>query len=478
MNWRLQAIAGTAAACLIADFDWTQKQGLLKWCRDILLAAAMMKEEGDLLDSRDGGLDFEPKVSAARGLGEMVARGLADAEIQKALLHLTAETHYNVTGAVFLGLRQAWNVNRVLCWNALSLGLSLCMLPQTIKPTVYLSERTKEETRWTKKILQTHLKNLKRNNLPAVPRIQRSSDINFLWKLAERIIGGLPIEALIQDSESRIRLLQLVDDLISWTVDKQTPNEKTKGPRRNPRHHRERIPHLWEWNKFLFGWSSRLANLLTADETKKHLLDPIRARWAAAPRLTADLLQYYFFTNIATASGPSAKAQVEWRAMCDWVLSDLRHELDGQTDDQDQSEAVSTVVFVRHNMALFEDGWQHIGLFTDVIDKWVDIVGGSADTYSFLLIMLSEAGQKFFPEPALSWLTRHLKSSSRARSIFKEHKNGQRTAELLQRMWHVTEDRIRSDTDTLRGYSELLDQLTPMAIPLASLLQQKLERRT
>jgi hypothetical protein len=163
--------------------------------------------------------------------------------------------------------------------------------------------------------------------------------------------------------------------------------------------------------------------------------------------------------------------------MCDGVLDDLHAMRSDQHWDEDECEAASVVIFVRHNMALFDEGWEFVTLFTKVIDRWIDVVKPSADFYSHLLLMLSQARKSFLPEPALAWLSRFLTASLNVKELWKEHQNASRTAELLERIWSDAEVQIRGDKPTFQRYSWLLDQLVPLGIPLASLLQQKLERR-
>ena len=52
-----------------------------------------------------------------------------------------------------------------------------------------------------------------------------------------------------------------------------------------------------------------------------------------------------------------------------------------------------------------------------------------------------------------------------------------RTAEFLQRTWDANEEQIRRQPATLKRYTELVDQLVSAGVPLASVLQMKLERR-
>lgn len=474
-NWRLQAVTGVAAASLLADFDWVKRHGQLDWCRSTLLAAARMPYGDYLLDSRDGVGLFDPKVSAARGLGAIVTHSAADEEVRAELLRLAGDTRRDVVGSVFKGLHDAWRVDNVLCWNVLSLALSLCLQPRNVKPPFHSAKRSKVEDRWAGKLVEDHLRNLRKGFAPSVPSIQRAKGTRFLWKLAERVIGDLPLEHLCQEATGRAHLLQLTDDLLSWTIVEHKPKSSDLG---GGRRQRERPLHLWEWNKALLTWAVRLTSLLTVEETRRHLLDPVRNCWDEVPGLTADLMQYYIFTSVGNATAPAPKAQAEWREICGWVLDDLQQRAESHSYyESDEADAVSLIVFVRHNMVFVEEGKSHINLFADVVDRWVDVVGGGHDAYSFLLTMLSEGGRVFTPEPALAWLKRATDAAQDVRALFGEHKNGVRTAKLLQRMWSDAEDRIRQEPATLQRFSGLVDQLVPLGIPLASLLQARLEQR-
>jgi hypothetical protein len=130
-SWRLQAIAGVAAAVVLVDFAWAQEHSVVAWSRDILLAAARMPCQGSSAE-RYKRFPFDPWVSAGWGLGALVAHGEADASIREQVLRLVAHIQLQVVDAVFLGLYDAWTVDPTLCWNALSLGLALSLPPRQL----------------------------------------------------------------------------------------------------------------------------------------------------------------------------------------------------------------------------------------------------------------------------------------------------------------------------------------------------------
>jgi hypothetical protein len=359
-----------------------------------------------------------------------------------------------------------------LCRNALNLGLSLCLQPQRFQQEWYIAKRDRAEARWATKLVRTHLKQVGAGVTQPLPRIDHVVKISFVPKLAEQIIGELPLDVLTSNPQMRVQLLRLADDLVGWTIAEHAQHVASDD------HHLRSQSHIYEWNNFFFSWLRRLAKFLTLDEERQHILDPIKESWTQLPILTGDLMQQFIFAEFGEHCLPDERARASWRAICDWVLDDLGHNTrDSSSYAEDQAGAVSLIIFVsQHNLFFVEDDWEYIDAFTDTIDRWVETVGRDPDAYNYLLQMLSRAGRKFIPEPALKWLNRSLAAED-ARDFFGRHDNGPRTAILLQRMWRDAGERIRDNATSLRRYSELVDRLVLLGIPLAGYLQQSLERR-
>lgn len=204
---RLQAIAGTAAAVLLADFDWAKEKGVASWARGILLAAARSPKTTHFMDSRRAVLLLDPKICAGRGLGVMVAKGAADKEVRQEIIKLAGDTHHQVVGAVFHGLFEAWPVDPILCWNALSLALSLCLLPREYSGGGDNPIRRTDEARWAEGLIVSHLRNLKRKTTPELPELNPDDKVTFLWDLAPHALARLPFDPIIRQLESKERQL-------------------------------------------------------------------------------------------------------------------------------------------------------------------------------------------------------------------------------------------------------------------------------
>lgn len=478
---RLLAIAGVAAAALVTDFTWVKQQdGLLGWCREVLLAAARTPQGSGFYAGRDMKLPWNPKVSAALGLGALIVNGSADTEVRKQILELVGEGRLQVVEGVFKGLYGAWEVEPALCWNALSLALHLSMRRRPL-------ERDWSDPDWTapdeeeigrqkrdfvSHLISEHLKNVEQGDVPELPKILRDDEVDFLWDTAAHAIKELPLSQLCTDPTGKARLLQLNDGLMAWTIAKNTPDQE------EPYHSYGHTP--YEWNNFFFGWATVLSQSLNFQEVQHHLLDPARACWSQIPRLTADLQGGYVRNRLALLAPLSEDTLAGWREICNWVLDseEVISPVGRRRAREGVGEALSLIVFVRHGGVLLTDKWKHAPLFSDVISKWVGVVGQRPRQFSYLLTMLTQFWSIFPFRLVIEWLSQCVNATSDIGELWKEHGNGEQTAALLQQLWHREQNNIRSDAASLERYSALVDQLVTVGVPLASVLQQRLEQRT
>ncbi len=470
---RLQAIAGVAAAILIADFEWARTQNHLEWCRAILLAAARMAEASMYALSPSS-----VKVYAGRGLALLATHGVADIEVRQQILQLISESlrrfsHAGeVVKAVFGGLQNAWNVDRVLCWNALSLCLSLSIIPGQLHygTRVGQFETSFEELKtWEDNVIQNHFDYLAKDEIPEFPKIPTAKNIVFVHEHTQYGLYALPLTELCQDSNTKDKLILLCENLLARTI---VDNLPVKGKAYSQSHK------PYTWNRFIFNWAACLAKSLSVEETRQHILIPLRDNWSQVPELTADLLNGYISHQIAYVERPTAQALETWKEICNWVLDSPEIARIASYDylNRDTGEVLQLIVFTQHGRSRIKDDWQHAHLFIDIFDKWVSVAGHNSYAYSHLLTMLNGIGWQFVPEPTLKWLNQCANNS--VHDLWNEQSgNGRRTAELLNRIWNGFEQQIRNDKAILQQYSNLVYRLLEAGIPLASILRQKLEGR-
>ena len=467
---RLQAIAGVAAAILVIDFQHVKDLGLIDWCRDTLLAAACMPYDG--IYSKETIIPMNPKISAARGLSIIAAHcEEANKDIGNYILSLVCDPYVETVKAVFIGLHNVWRVDKPLCWDALCLGISLCLCPKEL--AVERSDVGREaKFKRIQNLYSQYSKNYNKNKIPKIPRIPSNENkFAFDWKLAFKIAFTLPLPDLIQNREIRTQLLQFTDDLISWIVETNM-SSITQDHRM-----RESVPLFANYSVMM--WASNLTKELSLEEARLHVLNPIKKTWPDAPNLTGELLGGYINHHIAFIDAPSEKSQASWREICNWMLDSPIIKKIEKSDyiDSKLSEALSKIIFVGLGGSLIANEWQHITLFYDVFDKWVGKIGHNPNMYVYLLQILNGPGWLFAPSSALKWLHQCAANSSNIQDFWRSHQNGERTASLLQRLWTEFEDQIRNNDKNSQIYSYLVDSLVAAGVGSAALLQQGLEMK-
>ena len=463
---RLQAIAGVACAALIADFEWCKKQGLILWARGILLAAARVSPRGNMWAERDSIFSSDPKVSAALGLGMLIVQGEGDIEVRNQILSLVADPQLQVVGAAFRGLQKAWTVDKLLCWSALSLALSLSVVPRR-----YIAGWNEtSEVKRNQGLIEAYVSGLKGESIIALPRIREGEKETFLWDTAWRAIGAIPLPEATKDQGQRKQLIQLTDDLLAWTIRENVP------PEDHPHRHE---PGPYNWNNALLGWVAELTGYISPDESREHVLEPIRKTWPRAPRLTADLLDGYISFRIGFMEPLSPQTQNEWREICKWVLESpvLTDWADYDYLSSEIFDTVSRVVYTAYGHSVLKEDWPHAALFLDITEKWVKVIGRNPDAFSCLMIFLNGPGWQFAPEPALQWLYGVCEPLDDPDRIWHKNSNGETTAELLQRIVKNFAPQLYQNPESLRRFSYLTDRLVESGVPLAGLIQTQLEER-
>jgi hypothetical protein len=473
-NSRLGAIASVAAAALVIDFEWMKAQDLLQWSNDILMLAARAANPSVFARPL---CKFD--VSAGRGLAVLAAHRTVNLEARRQILLLVGKSakRFNhsadgVLKALFLGLQTAWSVDPVLFWNALSLCLSLSIIPEKIYYGTRAGEfgtSYEELETWEDNVIRSHCDYLEKNGISDLPRVHTARKIVFLHEQAKYGLCALQLAEMCQDSDIKNKLLQLCDDLIAQTIADNLPVEGSRFSQPNR-------PYMW--NPFIFDWAAYLAKSLSLEEIRHHILMPLRDNWDKVPYLTADLLNGYISHQIAYVEGPSEQALEIWKEVCTWVLDspEISRKVSHHYLDNDTGEILQLIIFTQYGSSRIKDDWQHAHIFVDIFDKWVGVAGHNPYAYSHLLIMLNGVGWQFSPEPTLNWLIRC--ASNAVHDLWnQEHGNGRRTAELLNRIWISFETQIRRNPKSLHQYSDLVDRLVGAGVPLASVLQKKLEGR-
>lgn len=187
-------------------------------------------------------------------------------------------------------------------------------------------------------------------------------------------------------------------------------------------------------------------------------------------------LNSYISKYIVQKDPPSTKIQDQWKDISNLILDDpyYNSEIDKKHFNYSTCEALSRIIFVRCELSDIENTWEHITLFSEIISKWVKIIGHNPQAYKILLSMLTTIGWQFGLEKIIEWLNIVLDNSSNTEQLYKSYGNGEKTAKLLHRIWNTFQLQIIENVVIQQPYSKIIDTLlsvgTSMASPLPRVL--------
>lgn len=470
-SWLFPAMAATA---LLTDFQKVQKHELIPWCCEHLLSVLPPKEHIALFYTYPAHASNSIVDLAVKGLVMLVVHNEATEEVRETLLSFIALPYADVRAIILQHLDAILKVDETLCWNILSLAISLHLVPRQLAVQAAVKRyntgvQSEDILRWEENVIETHLETLKLQIIPALPRIPTEEETCYLWNKEEETFHALPIAALCALSvAAKTQLLQLISDLLVWTFAVNHSSPEYAYVLREPHPIKP-----YEWNRFFLPWIVRTMDALSQAEMQRFILIPILEQWDISPHLVKDLIYHYTQHTMNTPDPLPPSSLETWRFLCNWILSNdkLVPWANGFSLEDSVSDIVGDIVFVG-----LPSKWPHALLFSGIIEKWVNIIGGNAAAYSSLLKFLSRSGASFVPDPALRWISHCVFLNPQRLLFWQTRKNAERTARLLQHMWDQDQEKIRTQSTLLRMYTDLVDQLVGMGVPLASILQQHLEQ--
>jgi len=497
---RRLAIVGVAAASLVTDIDAVRRRGDVAWCVSTLAAASVATLTMDLVN-RSGLSPFDPLVAVAAGLAALIRHGEAGsvggdrrgrlrrwlddalprlwawlqpgaarqptggALVEARLLRLVAAPDLGVGSAALRGLASAGESGADLLWRGAMLSLAIAVQPRRSRE---LWAHYEEAERARREGLITEAARGSAHG--SRPRVRPSRDGREFLD-TERVmmsLRALPLEQLLGEHERRRTLLELVEELMAWTIEANTrPDDDARDSEQEP----------LEWNDSFLDWAAGLCAHLEPAEVEKYVLAEVRAAWISAPGLTAALQRGYLRHRIGVLEDLPQAAASEWETICGWVLDSpvVSSELQLAHPDRDVGEAVSRIVYVSYGQSMLIDAWPHARRFQPLTERWIACVARFPHAFSSLVTFLAGPGSCFLPEPGLRWLQSALESAG---SVSATVGAGDSLAQLLQRLWSQWESAIRRDARSLRSYAYLVDLLVSKGVPLASRLQVELTGRS
>lgn len=490
---KLGGIAGTAALTLQHMPPDTEE---FEWAASVIRAAAAVSIEEDGITFSGSFVSFHPVVMAAHGYLALINKGDASEEVQRNLLILSLHPLDAVKRVVFNGLNRIWERAPHLCWESLVLGTRTSVIPEDVAAagaSAYGLGHSKERQSLIEAELSKSLAALKSGELRSLPRIpepwrlkkeaepgaqtqasfERSPHL-FLWDRLPIVLFSQPSERLFETPERRAQILQLLQDLFSWTEMRIAPPWD--------RRHGGDTP--FKWTNAFMEWCATLLPHLSAEEREDLLIGPMRAliTVGTGDHLLDDLLASYVLAHIAPGGPYQATVPECWDELFDVLLAEPSLEWRRSKDfiSTGFGQSVLAAIFSPYGRPVVPTPWEGLEQFRPHLDRWAETFGATpAYFYHFVQFIMGPA-KELILAPAADWIADAVLHNADNPEFWKSGANGVQASLFFEDLLDRFPNDVRTDAALFDKLVRASDVLLKNHVRPAAELQQRLavlERR-
>jgi hypothetical protein len=442
LDFDQSVVAGVAA--VIARYAENPSLADIEWSVHILFRAYRTTERRNKVWFSGSALIHHPCLYSTFGLAGLIQRGIQTREAQAALLALAGHPLEKVSEAALDACLSLWDLDAEFAWIALRLAIRLSIGSVDQPISAYGYDHTTQPSRIAM-ALDTALAELARDNattaLPGLPApwvfappkhrdgwpvrrkgvddkpIWRDPDEFLRWDFLPKILGKIPVDAVMNDPLRGPAFLSFSHELLNWTLERLNPSWETEKPRRRERNSSE-IPEL---RSALFRMLAQMALHLEPDVVEQQIFWPV---FALNDELAASLI-HPFVNWISTAGVLDAKEicprtivllqSCLQRLLLDRAWDSARYN-EGQLYGFDLPYLLRSFFFVSVEFAggaaRFANGdWREVEAILPIVDPFVRQVGDVADVMSVFLTLCERAVEHYpaatFVDQMLTVLGRH-----------------------------------------------------------------------
>lgn len=292
---RQSLVAGVAAVVLSVPTSIDAETR--EWASNVCFRAWLTVEAGSEYTYRDSQLVFHPVLFATKGLAGILRADRSRRDALGALLQLFGHPYSQIGGVAMKGLIGLWDVAPAVAWLGLRLGISLTGNRRSQYMAIEKNRLQHERDRigasvhWAlDEIAELDAPPVA---LPAVPdawdQVERSgSDFveedeqSARWRPAEhdldwshlpRVIAAIPVDALASDKQRFPLVLDWLEGLERWTIDRFNPPWARDRTGRRARD--EKPTELYRWRITLFSFLGLVSARLEPTEALRRFVNPI-----------------------------------------------------------------------------------------------------------------------------------------------------------------------------------------------------------
>ena len=425
---RPNAIAAFAAALVIHQWQWIEKNDYASWCKEQLLIATKQPEPPARFHDKASRDSMDYRRSAARALPILLLKYPKDRKIRKAIFALTLHRNDEVRAYLFNGLKTLWATDQKTIWKCID--------------TVIKSSRTCSKPL--------------RNCSPA------EIDSRHL----QSILCCLPSDIQITEVPSSNKLVDFLEELLLFTINAYIHFEK------EDKRYNEWCPR--GWNLLFFQIIANALLRLPKNVAEPKLFDPIVTNWKRSPAMMKELLGGFVW--IKPQSELEDRFIEIWLDVGDRVLASAHNNILGYQPNNEMRDILGLLIFVDPSGIVYNvREWAPMKKMTPFISRWCDTVGHRPDCFSSLVRLLKEGGFDLVPEFGIGWLYNCIRKADDHKNFFERSRTTGSLAELLHDSWSKQEPSIKQNPERLKHFVFIVDKVAEQGESIAIRLQSRLQ---
>ncbi len=469
---RAWAIAAFAAALVLHQWQWVEKNNYVSLCREQLLIAAERPEPPAEYHDDVTLFSMGYRRSAARALPIFFTKYPKDKRIRKAILPLSSHKNNEVRDYLFKGLNELWAIDQRIIWKCINAAIKYSRKKALDQKFWYLNEQTRVSVDWRdfgniKKLTERAKKIGLSIFVQYYPKsIKSCSHSEIDTRYLQSVLYCLPFNNQIISIPSSNKLVDFLEELLLFTLNVYIQFEK------------EDKQYMWaynEWNQRFFPIIANAVLRLPKNVVEPKLYEPIVNNWEKAPSMMERFLRGLLLV------GPQPELEdrfVEiWFNVGDKVLSLDKCKTKGYYLNEETRNILGLIIFADPQgiVTWKVQEWALLKKMIVFIGRWCDTVGDNPECFSSLVRLLKTIGFALIPEYGINWLYNCISKVENPKKFFERTRISSLLAELLYDSWSKQEQFIKQNPKTLKRFVFLVDLLAEQGESIAVLHQAKLQ---
>jgi hypothetical protein len=495
---RANAIAAFAAALVIHQWQWVEKNDYALWCSEQLLIAAKRPEPTARSHDDVSRFSMGYRRSAARALPILLLKYPKDRRICKVIFALALHRNDEVRTYLFNGLKALWATDQKPIWKCIGIAIGSSRKKAVDRKYWYLKEQPDVTVVWGKyagiKRINERVKKTTHLFLVRFYRkpIRNCSPSEIDSHHLQSILYCLPSGIQITEIPPSNKLVDFLEELLLFTINTYIHFEKED-------EHYNKWAHN-DWNRLFFPIIANALLRLPRNIAEPKLFNPIVNNWEKAPAMMERFLREFSLV------GPQPELEdrfIElWLDVGGHVLSSARNKTSGYHLNSEMRDLLGLLIFadptgiIQWNvqewaplkkMVPFISRWCNtvghhpdcfpslVKLLKPFISRWCNTVGHHPDCFPSLVKLLKTIGFSLMPEFGISWLYNCILKADNHKNFFERSKIVSSLAELLYDSWSKQELSIKQNPERLKHFAFLVDKVAEQGESIAVRLQSRLQ---